>query len=317
MAPPNQQRRPAAPSDPANKHLFSHPRMVADLLRLLGEPWVDDLDLDGLARLPAEHVADNHRVRAEDMPWRAPFKPAAGHPPDAAVVVHVEFQSGSHPHMAERVIEYAVLLRRDLLRGGATATVPAHVPLVVYSGRAQWSPPLQVAERTEWVPDALARFQPRMEFRFVDAKTYRGDHLSDGNVARAWLALEAADAAGLAAALRHAAATFAGVGDAALSHGLERWCYGVLRHRFGDRLPSLTDMMEKRTMLAETLQEWDEQKINEGRLAGRQEGRLAGRTEGREEERERIRRLAERHLDAATATAFARLINADDEPESP
>ena len=46
MAPPNQQRRPAAQSDPANKHLFSHPRMVADLLRLLGESWVDNLDLD-------------------------------------------------------------------------------------------------------------------------------------------------------------------------------------------------------------------------------------------------------------------------------
>ena len=61
-------------------------------------------------------------------------------------------------------------------------------------------------------------------------------------------------------------------------------------------------------MLAETLQEWDEQKINEGRT----EGLLAGR----EEERERIRRLAERHFDAATAREFARLINADDEPES-
>ena len=305
MAPPNQQRRPAAQSDPANKHLFSHPRMVADLLRLLGEPWVDDLDLDGLARLPAEHVADNHRVRAEDMPWRAPFKPGAGHPPGAAVVVHVEFQSGSHPHMAERVIEYAVLLRRDLLRGRATATVPAHVPLVVYSGRAKWSPPLQVAERTAWVPDALAEFQPRMAFRFVDAKTYRGDHALDGNVARAWLALEAADAAGLAAALRHAAATFARVGDAALSHGFGVWCYGVLPQRFGDRLPSLTDFMEEPTMLAETFQEWEEQKINEGRVTGR------------EEERERIRRLAERHLDAATASEFARLINADEEPESP
>ena len=298
-------RRPASQSDPANKHLFSHPRMVADLLRLLGEPWVDDLDLDRLERLPAEHVADSHRVRAEDMPWRAPFKPGAGYPPEAAVVVHVEFQSGSHPHMAERVIEYAVLLRRDLLRGDATATVPAHVPLVVYSGRAKWSPPLQVAERTAWVPDALAEFQPRMAFRFVDAKTYRGDHTLDGNVARAWLALEAADAAGVSAALEYAARTFAAVGDAALSHGLERWCYGVLRHRFGDRLRTLTDIMEKRTMLAETLQEWDEQKINEGRLAGR------------EEERERIRRLAERHLDAATASEFARLINADEEPESP
>ena len=58
-------------------------------------------------------------------------------------------------------------------------------------------------------------------------------------------------------------------------------------------------------MLAETLQEWDEQKINEGRLAER------------EEERERMRRLAERHFDAAIARKFVRLINADDEPESP
>ena len=345
-------RGPAAQSDPANKLLFSHPRMVADLLRLLGEPWVDDLDLDRLARLPAEHVADSHRIRREDMPWLAPFKPGAGHPNGAAALVQLEFQSGSHPHMAERMLEYAALLRRSLLRG-APATVPAHVPLVVYTGRAPWSPRRQVEARTAWVPAALARLQPRMEFRFVDAKTHRGDHALDGNAARAWLALEAADAAGLEAALRHAARTFAGVGDAALSHAFEAWCGGVLPQRFGERLRTLTDIMEKPTMLAETLQEWEEQKINEGRLAGRAEGRQAGREEGRqagreegrqagreegrqagreegrlagreegrlagrEEERARLRRLAERHFDAATANTLVRLINADNERESP
>ena len=87
----------------------------------------------------------------------------------------------------------------------------------------------------------------------------------------------------------------------------------MLRHRFGDRLRTLTDIMEKPTMLAETLQEWDEQKINEGRQAGREEGRQAGR----EEERARLCRLAERHFDAATANTLARLIDAADERESP
>ena len=86
----------------------------------------------------------------------------------------------------------------------------------------------------------------------------------------------------------------------------------MLRHRFGERLRTLTDIMEKPTMLAETLQEWEEQKFNEGRLAGREEGRLAGR----EEERARLRRLAERHFDAATANTLVRLIN-DDERQSP
>ena len=296
--------RPAAQSDPANKLLFSHPRMVADLLRLLGEPWVDDLDLDRLARLPAEHVADNHRTRRQDMPWLAPFTPAAGYEPGAAVLVQLEFQSSPHPHMAERMLEYAALLRRDLLLGGALPTMPAHMPLVVYSGRAPWSPSRQVEARTAWAPAALARWQPRMEFRFVDAKTYRGDHALDGNATRAWLALEAASAAGLAAALRHAGGTFAAVGDATLSHAFEVWC-GVLPQRFGDRLRTLTDIMEKPTMLAETLQEWEEQKINEGR------------EEGREEERARLRRLAERHFDAATANKLVHLINAvDDRPES-
>ena len=73
-------------------------------------------------------------------------------------------------------------------------------------------------------------------------------------------------------------------------------------------------------MLAETLQEWDEQKFNEGRRAGRaevrEEGRLAGREEGRqagrEEERARLRKLVRRHFDAATANTLVRLINAAD-----
>ena len=52
---------------------------------------------------------------------------------------------------------------------------------------------------------------------------------------------------------------------------------------------------EKRTMLAETLREWDEQKVNEGRLAGR------------EEERMRLRGVAGWDFDAATANTLARL----------
>ena len=304
-------RRSPSQGDAANKRLFSHPRMVADLLRLVGKPWVDDLDLDRLARLPAEHVADSRRARRQDMPWLAPFKPGIGYPPGACALAQLEFQSRPHPHMAERMLEYAALLRGDLLRGGALAAVSAHVPLVVYNGRAPWSPRLRVEEGTAWVPAALARLQPRFEFRFVDAKTYRGDRVLDGNAARAWLALDAADVAGLAAALEYAARNFARV-DAGLRRAFEVWCGGVLRQRFGDRLRSLTEMMETPTMLAETLQEWEEQKLSEGRQAGREEGRQAGR----EEERARLRMLAKRHFDAATANTLARIIAEDTGPES-
>ena len=291
--------------------------MVADLLRLLREPWVDGLDLARLERLPGEHVADDRRVRRQDMPWRAPFRPAAGLGAGAAVLVHLEFQSRPDPFMAERMLEYAALLRLDLLRAGgpgamAGGMVPAHLPLLVYNGRGAWNAPLEVEVRTAWAPAALAALQARFALLLVDARAYRGDDVRDGNVARAWLALDAADAVGLPGALERAAWTLAGIGEAALSRSFEAWCDGVLRPRFGDGMPSLADMMETPTMLAETLREWEERLIGEGRRTGREEGRRAGR----EEERARLRRLVEQRFDARTADALARLLAEDAAPKT-
>ena len=70
-------------------------------------------------------------------------------------------------------------------------------------------------------------------------------------------------------------------------------------------------------MLAETLREWEERLVSEGRRAGREEGRRAGREEGRrtgrEEERALLRELAEQRFDAKTAAALARLLAAADD----
>ena len=75
-------------------------------------------------------------------------------------------------------------------------------------------------------------------------------------------------------------------------------------------------------MLAETLREWEERLISEGRRIGREEGRRieheegrrTGREEGRREERARLRKLAEQHFDARTADALARLLATADDP---
>ena len=54
-------------------------------------------------------------------------------------------------------------------------------------------------------------------------------------------------------------------------------------------------------MLAETLREWEERLVSEGRRTGR------------EEERALLRRLAEQRFDAKTADALARLLAAADD----
>ena len=278
-------------SDKSGKRLFSHRRVVADLVRLLGDPWVGDLDLDRLERLPAEHVTDDLRARRADLPWWAPFKPGAGWPAGAGVMFHLEFQSSPDAQMVERLLEYVVLLRRDLHRSGWMAAdggrVVAHVPLVVYNGRAKWRAPLQLDERG-WMPRELRALQPRLACRLVDAKNYAGDDAADGNLARAVLALDAASAEELPPALAQAETLFSAADDQELWRSFVAWCGGILSPLLGGRLPILVRNKET-TMLAETLRERDEMKIDEGR-------------------REVLCSLASRRFGAATGTELAALL---------
>ena len=55
--------------------------MAADLVRLLGDPWVDDLDLDRPERLPTEYVSDDLSAKCADLLWWCPSSPARAGPP--------------------------------------------------------------------------------------------------------------------------------------------------------------------------------------------------------------------------------------------
>ena len=92
-------------SDPANKRLFSHPRVAADLIRLLGDDWVGNLDLDRLEQLRTEYVSGDLRTRRANLPSWAPFKPGTGQPDRAGDVPHrVPIESGpAHDGSAARI----------------------------------------------------------------------------------------------------------------------------------------------------------------------------------------------------------------------
>ena len=83
-APVSPMARQALQSDPASKRLFSHKPVVAGLVRLLGDDWVGDLDLDRLERLPTEYVSDDLCARRADLPWWVPSSPPRDGPPALA-----------------------------------------------------------------------------------------------------------------------------------------------------------------------------------------------------------------------------------------
>ena len=57
--------------DHSYKRLFSHPRMVEDLLRgFVKEDWVRQLDFSTLEKANASFVSADHRDREDDVIWK-------------------------------------------------------------------------------------------------------------------------------------------------------------------------------------------------------------------------------------------------------
>ena len=350
---------PRPDHDAGLKRLFSHPRMAADLLRLLPEDLTQGLDLASLRRLPAEHVGKALRKRFGDLPWCLDFLS----PDDAAVpqaadgtsagdgavaggtlagasnrngreccLVPIEFQSTVDPRMAERMLEYAGMLRNDLARGGRFSGPgggpPPLLPLVVYNGARRWTAPLELGAETLSLPKGLADMQPRFRYALIDVRRFDPNTLAEGlrqappgvNFALALFALENASAPDLPDAMVALAGLLGAEGELELAESFGLWVEGVLQARLGVQLPSLTDMMEEPSMLGETLDAWAEEKFQLGRVEGQVEGRVEGRAEGRVEgrvegERELLFRLTQRRFGSGTADALSRLINGLEDPD--
>ena len=338
--------------------------MVTDLLRLLPGDLTEGLDLSTLRRLPGEYVGDALRSRRSDMSWRIDFlpsterssngsnggsllrsraddssvegaslpgsasrlPPAPAHP--GTCLLLIEFQSTVDPRMAERMQEYAALLRGDLAREGrlrgSSGGPPPLLPVVVYNGRRPWTAPLDLGSGGVGLSAALADMQPKFKYALVEVRRFapgalalglRGD-ASGVNFALAQFALENASAENLPVDMAAMARLLKAEGELGLAESFAMWVEGVLEPMLGVRLPSLMNMMEEPPMLAETLDEWAEEKYQQGRVAGMERGMERGHFKGRVEgERALLIRLAQRRFGADIAEALSKLVGGVDDPD--
>jgi predicted transposase YdaD len=98
--------------DHSYKLLFSHPEMVADLLRgFVREDWVQQLDFSSLEKVSGTYVADDLREREDDVIWRVRWGQDWLY-----VYLLLEFQSTVDRYMAVRILVYLGLLYQDLIR---------------------------------------------------------------------------------------------------------------------------------------------------------------------------------------------------------
>src|SRR2546428_488573 len=118
--------------DASYKLLFSHARMVEDLLRgFVHEAWVRDVDWTTLERVSDSQISDDLRSRRDDLVWRVRWGPDWLY-----LSLLLECQSTVDAYMAVRVLVYVGLLYQALIRAGQlppSGTLPPVVPIVLYN----------------------------------------------------------------------------------------------------------------------------------------------------------------------------------------
>jgi len=309
--------------DALSKRLFALPQVMADALRIVAGDWADELNLDALERLPAEHAGTGPR-RVGDMAWRVPFR--SGRLKDGTrpyLVLPTEFQSRPDPRMDIRQGEYALRLLDALHRDGTASREGRRspvLPLVIYNGDRPWPgepDPLEgLSDRTA---RALARHQPS-EYFLLDAGAGSGDDWPQGNRVSAWALLQRGGSPEeLTAALRSGLSAFPGAADASFREALHAWGEALWLKLAADGppLPALGEFEKgdgKMTTIGEArMRAYRDRILRESREEGLEQGRLEGRLEGREQGRvdmiERIRREAARSLDPAVAQQLSKLID--------
>ena len=329
-------------SDPIYKRLLAFPEVVADLLRSLLHQEDIGIDESSLRKLPAEYVADDYRQRRGDTVWRVRARAAESRGGWLHVLVLLEFQSTDDRKMALRVLEYTVMLYRELVRQdllGPDGLLPPVLPVVLYNGDAPWRSASQVGDLIAATRPALAPFQPSQRHIVLDERRMPADDPWLGDLTRAMVLVEQSqsianlvDAAALLKSLLYASRD-------ELKQAFADWLDILLRRLEGTAEPESAERkrsLEEVTMtLEERVAEWPKPYIRQGWEQGREEGIGLGREEGiglgraegiglgREQgisegiaqQRTLLRRQATARFGEETAERLANALAAEDDPE--
>lgn len=270
--------------------LFQHPKVVADLLLgLIHEPWVDELDLGSLEKLPSEYLSGllpgEYEERANDAVWRVRWRDGR---PALHLILMFEFQSTRDPEMALRIVVYVVLFYQRLLRLEPTllsdgGRLPPVCPIVFYNGDDDWGSALDVRDLIAPVDESLAPHLPSLRYCLIDEKRLPlGELESLENVAAAICRVERdVGPEYLARIVGELIEWLQGPERQQLRRDLITWLTKVVmpEQLGGAPFPAVTGLDEFKTVLESNMQTWSERWFSQGRLTGREEGRVAERAD--------------------------------------
>jgi len=273
-----------AEHDRGYRLLFSHPEMVADLLRdFVHEEWVQDLDFSTLEQIPGSYITPEFSSRESDVVWRVRWGP------DRLLYIYllIEFQSTVDRFMALRMMVYLGLLCQDLVKRQEltrSGKLPPVLPLVLYNGNAPWTAAQEVSALIEEVPGGLEQYRPQLRYCLLDEMRMGDSELESlRNLAAALFRLEKSrDPEDIQRILAALIEWLREPGLAELRRAFALYLVkALLPARVpGVEIPEVADLQEVKSMLAESVMEWTHQWKQEGLEAGLQEGLQEGLQKG-------------------------------------
>jgi hypothetical protein len=256
---------PTTPECPAVDRfadLFTHPRMVLDLLRgYVREAWVERLDTSSLELwpVPAADPLDIELLRpcSGELVWRARLRGGR-----SWIYLILALPREVAPWMAlclsDRICRLDLDLEsRGLLRG---RRLPARVPLVLYRGRELWTAARDLADLAELSLPSLERWQPRLRYLLLDAlREPVPEGAGRDNLASRLFTLERSRSLDeIAGHVYRLDELLSGPANAGLRQAFGRYLADDLLPRLfpGADLPAIHDLSEAGPRLREAVVEW-------------------------------------------------------------
>lgn len=277
-----------APYDESYKQLFSHPKMVEDLLRdFVPEDWVAGLDFSTLERCSGSYVSDDLRERHDDIIWRIKHCDSSHGESWCYIYLLLEFQSQVDPWMALRIMVYVGLLYQDLIKSGVVTAgelLPPVFPLVLYNGMQPWNAALDVADLIMKLTPGLSRHIPHLGFFLLEEAGISKDALRNADgLAGTLLRLERSTCpADMRAGVQELIEKLRSKEYISLRRAFTVFIGRALLQRLTPKapLPEVANLQEVDAMLEERVAQWAEEWKQQGLLAGKEQGLQEGREKG-------------------------------------
>ncbi|HEX4497789.1 MAG TPA: Rpn family recombination-promoting nuclease/putative transposase [Thermoanaerobaculia bacterium] len=259
---------------------FAHRRMIQDLLReIVGEQWVERIDFSFGEKVEASFVSARHESRESDVIWK--FRRLDGGEP-VYVYILLEFQSRPDPSMAVRFMGYVSLFYQNLMAdqpGAGWRKLPPVIPVLVYNGSEPWNVATDLGSLIGDLDPSAEIYRPQLRYRLIDEATYPRDALAalKSPVADLFRIERSRDWSELRSGVRRLGQSVPR-DEASLRRAFETWLQKVILPRFGlTQADSATlNLEEMDTMLAESIDRWNDALREKSREEGRQEGRQEG-----------------------------------------